>query len=186
MGTGLRRDGRYDVGMDIFGIAGWSGSGKTTLIRALIPALAARGLRIGTIKHSHHDLSLGEAEQRDLVAAGGVETVVAGPARVQWIGAAREDRDAPGLAELARKMAGIDILLVEGFKFSRHPRLEVWNSAVGKPMLALTDPSIVAVAADIKRPPFVPPMVAWFLRDEVQRIAAFVQVNCIPLGELRH
>ena len=44
--------------MDVFGIAGWSGSGKTTLLAKLIPALTARGLRVSTIKHAHHDFDV--------------------------------------------------------------------------------------------------------------------------------
>jgi len=42
----------------IIGLAGWSGSGKTTLLKALIPTLTGRGLRVSTVKHAHHRLSL--------------------------------------------------------------------------------------------------------------------------------
>ena len=38
----------------VIGMAGWSGSGKTTLVTKLIPALAARGLKVSTIKRAHH------------------------------------------------------------------------------------------------------------------------------------
>ena len=38
----------------VFAIVGRSGSGKTTLIVALLKELKARGLRVVTIKHSHH------------------------------------------------------------------------------------------------------------------------------------
>ena len=40
--------------MKVIGIAGWSGAGKTTLLTRVIPLLAARGLRVSTIKHAHH------------------------------------------------------------------------------------------------------------------------------------
>ena len=42
----------------IFGLAGWSGSDKTTLMRALIPALVRRSLRVSTLKHAHHDFDV--------------------------------------------------------------------------------------------------------------------------------
>src|SRR5205809_7582281 len=42
------------IGMKVIGIAGWSGAGKTTLLTRVIPLLAARGLRVSTIKHAHH------------------------------------------------------------------------------------------------------------------------------------
>ena len=47
---------RPDV--EVLGISGWSGCGKTTLIVALIPRLRARGLRVSTLKHAHHDVDL--------------------------------------------------------------------------------------------------------------------------------
>ena len=42
----------------MLGVVGWSGSGKTTLLEYLVARLAARGLRINVIKHSHHDVLL--------------------------------------------------------------------------------------------------------------------------------
>ena len=42
----------------VLGITGWSGSGKTTLIVKLIPLLVARGLRIATLKHAHHNFDV--------------------------------------------------------------------------------------------------------------------------------
>ena len=40
----------------ILGFAGFSGSGKTTLLEQLIPLLSQHKLRIGLLKHSHHDI----------------------------------------------------------------------------------------------------------------------------------
>jgi molybdopterin-guanine dinucleotide biosynthesis protein B len=44
--------------MRIIGLAGWSGSGKTTLLTKFIPVLNARGLKVSTIKHAHHNFDL--------------------------------------------------------------------------------------------------------------------------------
>jgi molybdopterin-guanine dinucleotide biosynthesis protein MobB len=41
-----------------FGICGYSGSGKTTLILELVRLLAAKGLRIGVIKHDVHGVQV--------------------------------------------------------------------------------------------------------------------------------
>ena len=43
---------------NVLGVIGTSGSGKTTLLEFLIARLAAQGLKVNVIKHSHHDLSL--------------------------------------------------------------------------------------------------------------------------------
>ena len=40
--------------MRLLGIVGWSGSGKTTLVEKLLPLLAGHGLKVSTIKRSHH------------------------------------------------------------------------------------------------------------------------------------
>ena len=37
-------------------MVGWKNSGKTTLVERLIPLLARRGLKVATVKHTHHDL----------------------------------------------------------------------------------------------------------------------------------
>ena len=42
----------------IFGIAGWKNSGKTGLAVRLVTELVARGYRVSTIKHAHHDFAL--------------------------------------------------------------------------------------------------------------------------------
>jgi len=44
--------------MRIIGLAGWSGSGKTTLLTKVIPRIVARGLKVSTIKHAHHNFDI--------------------------------------------------------------------------------------------------------------------------------
>ena len=44
--------------MKIFGIAGHSGMGKTTLLERLVPEIAARGLVVSLIKHSHKNIDI--------------------------------------------------------------------------------------------------------------------------------
>lgn len=167
--------------MKLFGISGWSGAGKTTLIRKLIAAFTARGLAVGTIKHSHHLLDFAGAEADALLAAGAGEIVLASPSRWALLQAC-PDEARPGVADLAARMAGLDLLLVEGFKYSRHPRLEVWDEALAKPPLAVTDHSVLAVVSD---DPVSGPghEVARFRRDDIEMIASFIEKNSIPLSE---
>lgn len=166
--------------MKLFGIAGWSGSGKTTLIRALIPVLSAQGCVVGTIKHSHHDLTL----DPEVAIPGVTECLVAGPQRFSLVGDG--DSGQPRrLPYLASRMQGVDLLLVEGFKFYHHPRLEVWNSTLGKPMLVLGDQRITGFVSDGSRPPILPASVNWFHRDDAKGIAEFIQKGCVSLDELR-
>jgi molybdopterin-guanine dinucleotide biosynthesis protein B len=135
--------------MRIFGIAGWSGSGKTTLLTRLIPLLTARGFRISTLKHAHHGFDVDQPGKDSYVhrQAGAVEVMVSSANRWALM---HEHRGAPepGLEELLPHMSPVDLVIVEGFKRHRHPKLEVFRPSVGKPLLCREDPTVLAVASD--------------------------------------
>ena len=42
----------------LLGIAAYSGTGKTTLLKSLIPLLQQRQIRVGLIKHTHHNMEI--------------------------------------------------------------------------------------------------------------------------------
>lgn len=137
----------------VFGIAGWSGSGKTTLLRALIPALAARGLTISTVKHAHHDFDIDRPGKDSFVhrAAGAHEVMISSAHRFALM---HELRDAPEptLLDLVARLGPVDIVLVEGFKFDPIPKIEVYRASLGKPPIWPEDSHIVAVATDTVLP----------------------------------
>lgn len=133
----------------VFGIAGRSGSGKTTLIEAMLPLLAARGLRVSVIKHSHHDFQMeppGKDSARFRVA-GAQEVMVASPYRYAIV---HELRDAPepSLEEQLARLSPADLVLVEGFKQAAIPRIEVYRPALGKPPLHAEDDRFLAIMTD--------------------------------------
>jgi molybdopterin-guanine dinucleotide biosynthesis protein B len=133
----------------VLGIVGWSGSGKTTLITKLMPLLVGRGLRIATLKHAHHafDVDQPGKDSYEHRKAGASEVIVSSARRwvqMHEIGAGAEAT----LPELLAKVSPCDLVLVEGFKSERHPKLEVFRQSVGKPPLHTHDELIVAVASD--------------------------------------
>ncbi|MGC2411634.1 MAG: molybdopterin-guanine dinucleotide biosynthesis protein B [Stellaceae bacterium] len=135
--------------MRIFGLAGWSGSGKTTLLTAVIPELAARGLRVSTIKHAHHEFDVdqrGKDSWRHREA--GAREVMVASARRWAIMHELRDMPEPTLDELVARMSPVDLLLVEGWKRHPHPKIEVHRPALGKPLLYPDDPHVVAIASD--------------------------------------
>ena len=134
--------------MKLLGLAGWSGSGKTTLLERLLPLLLARGLSVSTIKHAHHGFDLdqpGKDSWRHR-QAGAAEVLIASGARWALMHEVRGEE--PSLAELLGRLAPVDLVLVEGFKASPHPKIEVHRPALGKPPLWPGRADIVAVAAD--------------------------------------
>jgi molybdopterin-guanine dinucleotide biosynthesis adapter protein len=161
--------------MRIFGFAGWSGSGKTTLLTAIVPELVARGLKVSTIKHAHHEFDIdrpGKDSWRHRQAGAG-EVMVASSRRWALMHELRGDAE-PTIEELAARMSPADLLLVEGWKRHAHPKLEVHRPSLGKKLLYPDDPHIVAIAADepLAAPiPLLPlddpPAVARFIADHL-------------------
>lgn len=131
----------------ILGVIGWSGSGKTTLIEQLLPRLKARGLRVSVIKHCHHPLTLdvpGKDSHR-LRVAGASEVMVLSPGA--W-GVFADVSEEPDLAQQLAHLSPVDLVLLEGQKHLSLPKLEVYRPSIGKPPRYVTDPQIIAVAAD--------------------------------------
>jgi molybdopterin-guanine dinucleotide biosynthesis protein B len=132
----------------ILGIVGWSGSGKTTLITKLIPLLVGRGLRIATLKHAHHafDVDQPGKDSYEHRKAGASEVIVSSSrrwAQMHELG----DRGEATLPRLLRQLSPCDLILIEGYKTERHPKLEVFRDAVGKAPLYPGDQYIVAIAS---------------------------------------
>ncbi|BBP01196.1 molybdopterin-guanine dinucleotide biosynthesis protein B [Sulfuriferula nivalis] len=135
--------------MKIVGFAGWSGSGKTTLIEQLIALMAADGLRVATIKHTHHDFDL-DQEGKDSWrhrAAGASEVLLASDKRWALLHELR-DAPVPDLNELLAKLSPCDVVIIEGCKFANVPKLEIYREALGKPGLYPNDDAIMAVVTD--------------------------------------
>jgi len=166
----------------VLGVIGWSGSGKTTLLELLVARLAASGLRVNVVKHSHHDVML-EPPHKDsarMRAAGAAEVMIASPYRVAIM---RELRGAaePSLAEHLARLAPADLTLVEGYKWEALPKLEVYRPDVGKPPMFPGDPHIVAVASTMARPEGLAPHVAWLDLLDPDAVLRWVrQFNGLP------
>jgi molybdopterin-guanine dinucleotide biosynthesis adapter protein len=164
------------------GVIGWSGSGKTTLLEFVVGRLAAAGLRVNVVKHSHHDVML-EPPHKDsarMRAAGAAEVMIASPYRVAIM---RELRGAqePSLAEHLARLAPADLTLVEGYKWEALPKLEVYRPEVGKPPIFPDDPHIVAVASSIARPDGLAPHVAWLDLSDPDAVLSWIRhFNRLP------
>jgi molybdopterin-guanine dinucleotide biosynthesis protein B len=86
------------------------------------------------------------------------------------------DEPEPGLEELLGRLSDCDLVLVEGWKHAAIPKIEVHRQAVGAPLLAASDPHVLAVASD--RPAgdlaaHLPRDVALFGLDAVEALARF-------------
>ena len=135
--------------MRVFGFAGWSGSGKTTLIEHVIPCLVARGLRVSLVKHAHHSFDIdqpGKDSWRHRVA-GCTEVLVSSAQRWALMHELRGEPEM-SMRDALALLSPCDIALVEGYKASAIPKLEVWRHSVGKLLLHPQDSHIIAIATD--------------------------------------
>src|SRR4051812_14124681 len=136
--------------MKVVGFAGYSGAGKTHLVERLIPALKLRGLRVSVVKHAHHKFDIdhpGKDTYRHR-EAGAFEVVVASDRRLALMREFEQPAEL-GVHELIAELwAGVDWVLVEGFKQSNLLKGEVWRASAGKPARYPEDAFIAAIATD--------------------------------------
>ncbi|HEY3487261.1 MAG TPA: molybdopterin-guanine dinucleotide biosynthesis protein B [Gammaproteobacteria bacterium] len=154
----------------VLGFAAFSGVGKTTLLLKLLPLLCERGLCVGMIKHAHHNFDIDKPgkDSFELRKAGAQQMLVTSNQR--WaLMVEREYEQEPKLDEHIAHLdyATLDLILVEGFKHGRFPKIELHRPALHKPLLFPEDEFIVAVASD--SPLILPDHIERLdLNDEIQ------------------
>jgi molybdopterin-guanine dinucleotide biosynthesis protein MobB len=163
--------------MRLFGLAGWKRSGKTELMTRLLPALAARGLRVSAIKEARHDFDIDQPGKDSFLhrVAGASEVMLASSHRWALMQERRGRNDDPRLAEILDRMTPVDLVLVEGFRHENHRKLEVYRASNGKTLLAPGDPTIVGVASDVALDGLQVPVLGV---DDIAAIAELVIAQC--------
>ncbi|QBK05741.1 molybdopterin-guanine dinucleotide biosynthesis protein B [Hylemonella gracilis] len=136
--------------MNVVGFAGYSGAGKTTLVEQLIPAFKAHGLRVSVIKHAHHRFDVdhpGKDSWRHR-QAGAFEVLVASDRRLALLREYEREHEPQVHHLLAELSPVVDWVLVEGFRHSDLPKIEVWRADAAQPVCYPDDPYVVAIATD--------------------------------------
>ena len=160
--------------MKIYGITGWKNSGKTGLMERLVVEFTARGFSVSTVKHAHHSF---DVDQRGTDSfrhreAGAKEVLLASRNRFALINELRGEEE-PTLAGLLAKLSSVDLVLIEGYKRDRHPKIEAHRKETGKNLIAVADNTIRAVASN-DNPSLDKPV---FDLDETGSIADFIQAE---------
>lgn len=134
---------------NVFGFAGFSGSGKTTLIERVIPLFVERGMRVSLIKHVHHRFDIDKPGKDSFRhrEAGCTEVLLTSDRRWALMHELRGEAE-PSLEQQLQLLAPCDLVLVEGFKASPLPKIEVYRPSRGGLPLFTDNPSIIAVATD--------------------------------------
>ena len=158
----------------ILGFIGHSNSGKTTLLTRVIEQLTSAGLKLGAVKHHHRTFSIdhqGKDSQR-FTAAGACKTIITGPQQTALIEQTTEQLPLDKLAD--SYLNDLDLILVEGFKQTPMPKIEVQRRELKLPLISRNDchpdPHLIAVVSDLKQSLDVP----LFRPDEVVEICRFI------------
>jgi molybdopterin-guanine dinucleotide biosynthesis protein B len=132
----------------VLGIVGYSGAGKTTLIESILPYLVTAGLRIATLKHTHHTIPLdipGKDSWRHK-QAGAVMSMLLTTHQLQIV------QDIAPLTHpenlIPAYCADMDLVLIEGFTHFACAKIEVWRGECAKPLRCADDPRLIAIASD--------------------------------------
>lgn len=128
----------------LFAVSGVKNSGKTTLITKLIPIFKKYGLRTATIKHDGHDFEA-DVQGTDTYAhlqAGAYGTAIFSKTKYMIV-----KQEAISEKQLITCFPKADIILLEGFKNSDYPKIELIRKG-NSDMPVCANGSVVAVASD--------------------------------------
>jgi molybdopterin-guanine dinucleotide biosynthesis protein B len=168
--------------MRIIGLSGWSGAGKTTLLARVIPVLVGRGRTVSTVKHAHHgfDVDIPGKDSHTHRMVGAKEVFVSSALRWAHVHELRGGAEPP-LGEILRRLSPVDLVIVEGFKRHKHPKIEVYRAALGKPLLHPDDEWIVALASDAPVPEARVPVLPL---GDAEKLADVLLIESVPVERL--
>lgn len=130
----------------VVAVSGVKNAGKTTLLEGLLPVLAQNGLRVAVIKHDGHDFApdVPGTDSFRLRAAGACGVAVYSKRRFmltdEW------EEAVPG--RLMEAFSEVDLILLEGGKYTQYPKIEVVRGAVSREPVCSPD-TLLAIASDL-------------------------------------
>lgn len=163
------------INIPVIGFAAYSGTGKTTLLTRILPILGARHLRVGLVKHAHHEFNIDQPgkDSYRLRQAGASQVLLGSSQRWALMVEHEVKGDRPLEFHVSRlDLDSLDLVLVEGFKTAAIPKIEVYRPSLGNPPLFEDDDNIIAVATDT--PDAVESDLPMFGLDDAESIADFI------------
>jgi len=113
----------------VLAIVGRSNAGKTTLMEKLVAQLTHQGLRIATIKHSHHQPAMDQPGKDSWrhKNAGAVRSLLVGPEQMLMVSDCQQALSPQALA--TQYCGDVDLVLVEGYAALPGAKIEVVRAA---------------------------------------------------------
>lgn len=133
----------------VFGIVGWSGSGKTELVTRLIKYFCKKNILVSSIKHTHHKFDI-DKEGKDSfkhIQSGSNEVILYN--KNKWALVSKFQNKEIGIEEMIAKFdRRTQLILIEGLKYSKLPKIEVFRASLNKSFLFEDDKLIKGVVSD--------------------------------------
>ena len=166
--------------LPLVSIVGKSQSGKTLLMEQLIAEFKKRGYKVAAVKHSHGEMEIDHPgkDSWKFSQAGSDAVCISSPDKLAFI--KNLDREL-SIEEIMPIIGpGFDLVLAEGFKKSRIPKIEVHRKEPGDDLLCspeelsaiVTDASLETLIADGRKPPV-------FRWGDTVAIADFIEKNFV-------
>jgi molybdopterin-guanine dinucleotide biosynthesis protein MobB len=137
-------------------IIGRKNAGKTTLVCELLQQLTSRGLKVASVKHTHHHHELdtpGKDSHRHRESGAAAVGILSPQITALFIPADRASQsDADRYLAFESAFQGCQLILVEGDQHTAAPRIEVWRDACGQPPICAAEPAILALITDSPSP----------------------------------
>lgn len=123
-----------------------SGTGKTTYLEKLVACLKEKGLRIALIKHDAHGFELDQPGKDSYrLREAGVDTMIlSGPDQTVQI--SRHTAGEPSLKQLLSSIHGVDLILIEGYKFGAQPKIQLLRKGYSERPVGNPENTIAYVA----------------------------------------
>ena len=160
----------------IISVVGKSNSGKTTLLEKIIPELKKRGYKLGIVKHAHRGFEMdkkGKDSWRHKKAGADASLLVA-PGIIALV----KDDKPESIEDIRKYLSDMDIIIAEGFKNEKIPKIEIFRKAGGhNEPLCLDDKYLAAFVTDTDYKPDVP----IFDPDKIRQIVDFIEKKFITV-----
>lgn len=125
---------------------GKSGTGKTTFLEKLIPELKRRGLRVAVLKHDAHEFEMDKPgkDTYRFTAAGADVVTISNAGKFAMV--ERPSRELE-VRDIISRLPQVDLVLTEGYKKSRYPKIEIHRAELKCPLIA-EEAELLAVMTD--------------------------------------
>lgn len=149
-----------------------SGTGKTTYLEKLVACLKEKGLRIALIKHDAHGFELDQPGKDSYrLRKAGVDTMIlSGPDQTVQI--SRHTAGEPSLKQLLSSIQGVDLILIEGYKFGAQPKIQLLRKGYSETPVGNPE-NTIAYVADFPYDP-VPSDLPVFALNDPQDLAEYL------------